>query len=210
MRSVVERSDHHEVTISTRVVYGHPAKALIDESGDDRLLGSRGRGALAGLILGSVSQACAQYTRGPVIVVRGSAPTDGIGRVVVGVDGSADSLARPAVRGGGGTATRGATGGRARLARDRSRGARAIGTGRREREGAGGSGMAEHPEIDPGCRPGCGDHQQTRSRDTRSRCCSRPPKELRCWWWGRVDAEAGRDSCWDRSRCAASPCPRAR
>jgi len=94
VRSVVERSDHQEVPISTRVVYGDPAKALVDESGDDRLLvvGSRGRGALAGLILGSVSQACAQYSRGPVIVVRGSAPTDGIGRVVVGVDGSADSL----------------------------------------------------------------------------------------------------------------------
>jgi len=72
--------------------------------------------------------------------------------------------ARPAVRGVGGTATRDATGGRARLAGDRSRGARAIGPGRREREGAGGSGMAEDPEIDPGCRPGCGDHQQTPSR----------------------------------------------
>ena len=53
VRSVVERSDHQEVPISTRVVYGDPAKALVDESGDDRLLvvGSRGRGALAGLIL---------------------------------------------------------------------------------------------------------------------------------------------------------------
>ena len=39
-----------------------------------------------------MSQACAQYARGPVVVVRGSAPTDGIGRVVVGVDGSAESL----------------------------------------------------------------------------------------------------------------------
>lgn len=94
VRSVVERGGHHDVPISTRVVYGDPAKALIDASDDDRLLvvGSRGRGALTGLILGSVSQACAQYSRGPVIVVRGSAPTDGIGRVVVGVDGSAESL----------------------------------------------------------------------------------------------------------------------
>jgi nucleotide-binding universal stress UspA family protein len=94
VRSVVERSDRHGVPISTQVVYGHPAKALIDESGDDRLLvvGSRGRGALAGLVLGSVSQACAQYARGPVIVVRGSAPVGDTGRVVVGVDGSAESL----------------------------------------------------------------------------------------------------------------------
>jgi nucleotide-binding universal stress UspA family protein len=94
VRSVVERGGHHEVPISTRVVYADPAKALIDASDDERLLvvGSRGRGALTGLILGSVSQACAQYSRGPVVVVRGSAPTDGIGRVVVGVDGSAESL----------------------------------------------------------------------------------------------------------------------
>jgi nucleotide-binding universal stress UspA family protein len=94
VRAVVERSGQHVVPVSTRVVYGHPAKALIDESGDDRLLvvGSRGRGAMAGLVLGSVSQACAQYAHGPVVVVRGAAPTDGAGRVVVGVDGSAESL----------------------------------------------------------------------------------------------------------------------
>jgi nucleotide-binding universal stress UspA family protein len=93
VRSVVERGGHYEVPISTRVAYGDPAKALIDASDDERLLvvGSRGRGALTGLVLGSVSQACAQYSRGPVVVVRGSAPTDG-GRVVVGVDGSAESL----------------------------------------------------------------------------------------------------------------------
>jgi len=94
VQAVVERRGHDEVPVSTRVVYEHPAKALIDESGDDRLLvvGSRGRGATAGLILGSVSQACAQYAHGPVVVVRGSASTDGAGRVVVGVDGSPGSL----------------------------------------------------------------------------------------------------------------------
>jgi nucleotide-binding universal stress UspA family protein len=94
VQAVVERRGLHGVPVSTRVVYGHPAKALIDESGDGRLLvvGSRGRGATAGLILGSVSQACAQYAHGPVVVVRGSASTDGAGRVVVGVDGSPGSL----------------------------------------------------------------------------------------------------------------------
>jgi nucleotide-binding universal stress UspA family protein len=93
--SAVESANHHEVSISTEVAYGHPAKALIDESDPDRLLvvGSRGRGALSGIVLGSVSQACAQYARGPVVVVRGSTPTAGSGRVVVGVDGSAESLA---------------------------------------------------------------------------------------------------------------------
>jgi nucleotide-binding universal stress UspA family protein len=92
--AAVESADRPEVSISTRVVYGHPVKALIDESGPDRLLvvGSRGRGALGGLLLGSVSQGCAQYARGPVVVVRGSTPTAGTGRVVVGVDGSPESL----------------------------------------------------------------------------------------------------------------------
>ena len=93
--SAVESANHHEVAISTEVAYGHPAKALIDESDPDRLLvvGSRGRGALSGIVFGSVSQACAQYARGPVVVVRGSTPIAGTGRVVVGVDGSAESLA---------------------------------------------------------------------------------------------------------------------
>lgn len=93
--SAVESANRHEVSTSTEVAYGHPAKALINESGPDRLLvvGSRGRGALGGIVLGSVSQACVQYTRGPVVVVRGSTPTAGAGRVVVGVDGSAESLA---------------------------------------------------------------------------------------------------------------------
>jgi nucleotide-binding universal stress UspA family protein len=92
--SAIESANQHEVSITTRVAYGHPAKALIEESGPDRLLvvGSRGRGALSGLMLGSVSQACAQYARGPIVVVRGSTPTAANGRVVVGVDGSAESL----------------------------------------------------------------------------------------------------------------------
>ena len=86
--SAVESANHHEVSISTEVAYGHPAKALIDESDPDRLLvvGSRGRGALSGIVLGSVSQACAQYARGPVVVVRGSTPTAGTGRVVAAVE----------------------------------------------------------------------------------------------------------------------------
>jgi nucleotide-binding universal stress UspA family protein len=93
--AAVERTGDRDVPISTRVLYGHPAKTLIDLSGQDRLLiiGSRGRGAVKGLLLGSVSQACAQYARGPVIVVRGLTSPGGTGKVVVGVDGSAESIA---------------------------------------------------------------------------------------------------------------------
>jgi nucleotide-binding universal stress UspA family protein len=84
------------------VRYGQPAQQLIDAAGPDGLLvvGSRGRGSLRGALLGSVSQQCVQYGRGPVVVVRDDESTHGAvlwreaaSRVVVGVDGSAGSVA---------------------------------------------------------------------------------------------------------------------
>ena len=90
------------VPVHPEVRYGQPAQQLIDTAGDDALLvvGSRGRGSLRGALLGSVSQQCAQYARGPVVVVRDDDSTHGAvlwqgsaSRVVAGVDGSADSAA---------------------------------------------------------------------------------------------------------------------
>lgn len=80
--------------VTPEVMYGHPTKALIDAAGADRLLvvGSRGRGPIAGTLLGSVSQSCAQYARGPMVVVRGQSSLGEGGRVVVGVDGSTGSI----------------------------------------------------------------------------------------------------------------------
>lgn len=51
---------------------GHAAKALIDASADALCLvvGSRGRGAIAGAVLGSVSSAVAAHAHCPVVVVR--------------------------------------------------------------------------------------------------------------------------------------------
>lgn len=105
------------VPVHPEVRYGHPAEQLVDAAGRDGLLivGSRGLGASGGLLLGSVSQHCAQHARGTVIVVRDGQPTDGTarwqgtaGRVVVGVDGSSTSLralwfaaAEARLRGGG-------------------------------------------------------------------------------------------------------------
>jgi nucleotide-binding universal stress UspA family protein len=65
---------HSRVRIVTRVVQGHPAQALLNAATGAELLvvGSRGHGKLAGMLLGSVSQHCVQHAPCPVVVV----PTD--------------------------------------------------------------------------------------------------------------------------------------
>ena len=60
------------IAIERRVVYGHPAQALIDESKDANVLvvGNKGHGGFSGMMLGSVSIHCATHARCPVTIVR--------------------------------------------------------------------------------------------------------------------------------------------
>lgn len=59
--------------VSATVVAGPTAAALIDKSSTAEMLvlGSRGRGGFRGLLLGSVSAACAQHAHCPVLIMHG-------------------------------------------------------------------------------------------------------------------------------------------
>jgi nucleotide-binding universal stress UspA family protein len=67
-----ELGDVPPVPVQPRLKEGNVAEALIEESADADLLvvGTRGRGGFAGLVLGSVSQHVAAYAKCPVAVVR--------------------------------------------------------------------------------------------------------------------------------------------
>ncbi len=68
------RAEFPSVDISNRVVEGHPAEVLVEASRHTPLLvvASRGHGAFAGMLLGSVSQHCAAHAHSPVLVYRTS------------------------------------------------------------------------------------------------------------------------------------------
>lgn len=68
--------DKRPERLDSRVCEGNAAKVLIDASNGARMLivGSRGRGGFVGLLLGSVSTACAAHAPCPVLVVHGDTP----------------------------------------------------------------------------------------------------------------------------------------
>jgi nucleotide-binding universal stress UspA family protein len=77
--------------VETRVVRGRPASALLDEANgmqpDLIVIGSRGHGPLATVLVGSVSAEVVDHAPCPVLVARTSAAH----RLIVGVDGSASA-----------------------------------------------------------------------------------------------------------------------
>jgi nucleotide-binding universal stress UspA family protein len=96
---VVERARQaggDDLEVTGYVAEGYPAGVLIDEAAAAGLLvvGSRGLGGFAGLVVGSVGIQVAAHATSPVVIVPGDAtPTATNGPVVVGVDGSELSLA---------------------------------------------------------------------------------------------------------------------
>ena len=78
MESLAERlagwaEKYPEVTVTRRVTRGRPIVNLLAAAADAQLLlvGSRGRGAFAGVVLGSTSQALVYHAPCPLIVARG-------------------------------------------------------------------------------------------------------------------------------------------
>ncbi|TFC43150.1 universal stress protein [Cryobacterium sp. TMT1-21] len=67
-----EVAKHPDVEVDYRAVYASPVKCLTEIAKGARMLvvGPRGRGGLAGMLLGSVSEQCVRHAKCPVLVVR--------------------------------------------------------------------------------------------------------------------------------------------
>jgi nucleotide-binding universal stress UspA family protein len=77
-RAIADAGDQTEgVEIERQVVEGPAAEVLVNAAtpGDLLVVGSRGHGGFAGLMLGSVSQQCVHHARCPVVVVHPAKPT---------------------------------------------------------------------------------------------------------------------------------------
>ncbi|MDQ1655276.1 MAG: hypothetical protein QOD41_359 [Cryptosporangiaceae bacterium] len=101
LRSAVRRATTAapDVEVHSRLAVSPTAAELVELSGTAAMIvvGNRGRGGFAGLLLGSVGVQVAAHAHCPVIVVRGEAdeamPVPHRGQVVAGVDGSENATA---------------------------------------------------------------------------------------------------------------------
>lgn len=85
----------HAPKIVTAAPRGDAARQVLDASVDASMLvlGTRGRGGFASLILGSVSTACVHHATVPTVVLDDTAGLPGCGDVVVGIDDSTGAAA---------------------------------------------------------------------------------------------------------------------
>ncbi|MGB8179042.1 MAG: universal stress protein [Acidimicrobiales bacterium] len=69
------RAAHPKITVTFKIVEGHPAPVLVKASRGAELLivGSRGHGEFIGMLIGSTSEHCVTNAACPVVVVRESA-----------------------------------------------------------------------------------------------------------------------------------------
>jgi len=71
-QAVTRANPDSSAQVETKIVYGHPAEALIDESRGESLLvlGHRGHGGFAEALTGSIVIHCVNHAACPVVVVR--------------------------------------------------------------------------------------------------------------------------------------------
>jgi nucleotide-binding universal stress UspA family protein len=88
------RLDHPDLDVAGHAVSGDPRQVLIDASTHAHMLvvGSRGRGAVRSMLLGSVSAAVSAHAACPVIVCRPAAVGAAHAGVVVGTDATPEAL----------------------------------------------------------------------------------------------------------------------
>ncbi|MYS22034.1 universal stress protein [Streptomyces sp. SID4948] len=100
LRAAVARiaQRHPGLSVTTSAAVGDPAGVLVERGGDASLLvvGSRGIGGVAGLLLHSVSRRTAARSAAPLLVVRGADPRCAhpghrTGGVLLGVESDADA-----------------------------------------------------------------------------------------------------------------------
>lgn len=97
MREVLERLDSSGRSVESKVLRGRVADAIIDDASDFRadvvIVGSRGHGTIASLLLGSVSSEVVDQAPCPVLVARRAS----LNRVVFATDESPSAQAAEAV-----------------------------------------------------------------------------------------------------------------
>jgi nucleotide-binding universal stress UspA family protein len=97
--ALAECADHDDVKVWLRAAEGAPVEVLTEAARDPDVamvvVGARGHGGVAGLLLGSVSHSLTHKSPKPIAVVvrdwRADSPEVNRRRIVVGVDGSAGS-----------------------------------------------------------------------------------------------------------------------